>query len=96
LSVVKSDIIKFLSNSYPNFIQRDLSKLVDIVLYEMSSTLARGERVEIRDTMTLQAKIQKARISRNPKTLEKINIPEKKTIHFKMSKDWLKRVNEKK
>ena len=62
----------------------------------MSSTLARGERVEIRDTMTLQAKIQKARISRNPKTLEKINIPEKKTIHFKMSKDWLKRVNEKK
>ncbi len=96
MSVVKSDIIKFLSNSYPNFIQRDLSKLVDIVLYEMSSTLARGERVEIRDTMTLQAKIQKARISRNPKTLEKINIPEKKTIHFKMSKDWLKRVNEKK
>ena len=66
------------------------------VMTTITESLARGERVEIRDTMTLQAKIQKARISRNPKTLEKINIPEKKTIHFKMSKDWLKRVNEKK
>tara|TARA_Y100000588_G_C13359985_1_gene546072 strand:+ start:97 stop:387 length:291 start_codon:yes stop_codon:yes gene_type:complete len=96
LSLVKSDIIKYLSDSYPNFIQRDLAKLVDIILYEMSSTLARDERVEIRDVMTLQTKIQKARISRNPKTLEKVNIPKKKTIHFKMSKEWLKRINEKK
>ncbi len=96
MSLVKSDIIKYLSDSYPNFIQRDLAKLVDIILYEMSSTLARDERVEIRDVMTLQTKIQKARISRNPKTLEKVNIPKKKTIHFKMSKEWLKRINEKK
>ena len=96
MSLVKSDIIKYLSDSYPNFIQRDLAKLVDIKLYEMSSTLARDERVEIRDVMTLQTKIQKARISRNPKTLEKVNIPKKKTIHFKMSKEWLKRINEKK
>ena len=96
MSLVKSDIIKYLSDSYPNFIQRDLAKLVDIILYEMSSTLARDERVEIRDEKTLQTKIQKARISRNPKTLEKVNIPKKKTIHFKMSKEWLKRINEKK
>ncbi len=96
MSIVKSNIIKYLANNYPNFVQRDLIRLVNIVLYEMSSALARGERIEIRDMMTLRTKTQKARISRNPKTLEKINIPEKKTIHFKMSKEWLKRVNEKK
>ena len=36
---------------------------------------------------------QKARISRNPKTGEKVNTPEKKTIHFKMSKDLFIKIN---
>jgi len=37
--------------------------------------------------------IQKARISRNPKTGEKVNTPEKKSIHFKMSKEMFKKLN---
>ena len=37
--------------------------------------------------------IQKARISRNPKTGEKVNTPQKKTIHFKMAKDMFKKLN---
>ena len=36
----------------------------------------------------------KARISRNPKTNERVNTPEKKTILFKMSKEWSKKINE--
>ena len=39
---------------------------------------------------------QKARISRNPKTGEKVNTPEKKTIHFKMAKDLFKKLNNEK
>ena len=42
------------------------------------------------------SKIQKARISRNPKTNEKIDTPEKKTINFKMSKDLFKILNDEK
>ena len=52
-----------------------------------------SSRVELRDIFTLESKIQKARISRNPKTGEKVNTPEKKTIHFKMSKDLFKKLN---
>ena len=37
--------------------------------------------------------IQKARISRNPKTGEKVSTPKKKTIHFKMSKEMFKKLN---
>ena len=37
--------------------------------------------------------IQKARISRNPKTGEKVNTLQKKTIHFKMSKEMFKKLN---
>ena len=95
MSVVKSDLIKELADSYPNFLRKDLLKLVDIVLYEMQDALKRGERVELREIFTIEPKIQKARISRNPKTNEKVNTPEKKTILLKISKEWTKKINEK-
>ena len=66
------------------------------MIYEMQESLKRGERVELRDVFTFESRIQKARISRNPKTNEKINTPEKKTILFKMSHAWTKKINEKK
>ncbi len=95
MSVSKSDLIKELADGYPNFLWKDLTKLVDIALYEMQNALKRGERVELREVFSLEPKIQKARISRNPKTNEKVNTPEKKTILFKISKEWSKKINEK-
>ena len=59
----------------------------------MENALIRNERVELRDIFTLETKIQKARISRNPKTNEKVKVPEKRTVHFKMSKKWFKDLN---
>ena len=53
MSVVKSDLIKELADNYPNFLRKDLTKLVDIILYEMQNSLKRGERVELRDIFTL-------------------------------------------
>ena len=96
MSITKSDIIKKLANNYPNFLRKDLIKLFDIVIHEVQEALKRGERVELRDVFTVEPKLQKARISRNPKTNEKVNTPEKKAILFKMSKEWSKRINEKK
>ena len=95
MSIVKSDLIKQLSNSYPNFYRKDLVKLLDITIQEIHDTLRRGERVELRDVFSLEPRVQKARVSRNPKTNEKINTPEKKSILFKMSKEWAKKINEK-
>ena len=94
MSVVKSDLIKELVKNYPNFYKKDLIRLFDIALNEMKNALKRGERVELRDLFTIEPRIQKARISRNPKTNENVNTPEKKTILFKMSKEWTKKVNE--
>ena len=94
MSVVKSDLIKELAKNYPNFLKKDLIKLFDITLYEMKDALKRGERVELRDLFTIEPRIQQARISRNPKTNENVNTPEKKTILFRMSKEWTNKVNE--
>jgi len=93
LAVVKSKILKQLADNYPNFLRKDLSKLIDIILKEIENSLKKGERVELRDVFTLETRVQKARISRNPKTNERIQTKEKKSIRFKMSKDWFKRLN---
>ena len=96
MTVVKSKILNQLSRNYPNFLKKDLEKFSDIILKEIRNTLKRGERVELRGFGMFSSKIQKARISRNPKTNEKINTPTKKTIHFKMSKDMFNKLNNEK
>ncbi len=93
MSIVKSDLLKQLSDSYPNFLKKDLKKFLDVVLNEIKHSLYKRERVELRGFGVWSPHTQKARISRNPKTGEKVNTPEKKTVHFKMSKELIKKIN---
>tara|TARA_B100002052_G_scaffold158578_1_gene144466 strand:- start:101 stop:394 length:294 start_codon:yes stop_codon:yes gene_type:complete len=93
LGIVKSKLLKQISKNYPNFLKKDLDKFTDIILKEIKNTLKRGERVELRGFGMFSTHTQKARISRNPKTGEKVNTPEKKTIHFKMAKELFKKIN---
>ena len=94
MAIVKSKLLKQLSQNYPNFLKKDLEKFTNIILNEIKRALKRGDRVELRGFGVFYSNIQKARISRNPKTGEKVNTPKKKTIHFKMSKDLFKKLND--
>ena len=96
MAIVKSKLLKQLSKNYPNFLRKDLEKVTQIILHEIKQTLKRNERVELRGFGVFSTNTQKARISRNPKTGEKVNTPEKKTIHFKMAKDLFKKLNNEK
>ncbi len=93
MAIVKSKLLKQLSSNYPNFLKKDLEKFTDIILSEIKKTLKRGERVELRGFGVFYTNVQKARISRNPKTGEKVNTPKKRTIHFKIAKDLFKKLN---
>ena len=93
MATVKSNLLKQLSDSYPNFLKKDLEKFLNIILNEIKQALYKGERVELRGFGVWSIHIQKARISRNPKTGEKIETPQKKTIHFKMGKELFKKLN---
>ena len=93
MAIVKSKLLKQLSDSYPNFLKKDIEKFLNIVLNEIKKTLKRGERVELRGFGIWSIHIQKARISRNPKTGEKIQTPKKKKIHFKMAKELFNKLN---
>ena len=94
MAIVKSKLLNQLKKSYPNFLKKDLEKVVYVILNEIKQALKRGDRVELRGFGMFSTNTQKARISRNPKTGEKINTPEKKTIHFKMSKEMFKKLND--
>ena len=93
MAVVKSKLLKQLSENYPNFLKKDIEKFTNIILNEIKRTLKKGDRVELRGFGVFSTNTQKASIRRNPKTGEKVNIPEKKTIHFKMAKEMFKKLN---
>ena len=93
MAIVKSKLIKQLKKSYPNFLIRDLNKITNIILKEVSDSLIRNEGVELRNFGTLRTSTQKASIRRNPKTGGKVNVPKKRTIKWKMSKELFKKLN---
>ena len=92
----KSEIINILAKNYPNFLKRDLKKIVEIFISELRNSLKRQERVELRDVFSLEPRLKKARYARNPKSNEKVYVSEKYSINFKSSKMWSKKINEEK
>ena len=95
MAIVKSKLLKKIFENYPNFLKKDLEKFFNIILEEIKYSLKKGNRVELRGFGMWSTHVQKARISKNPKTGEKINTPEKKTIHFKMAKELFQKINNK-
>ena len=93
MAVVKSNLLKQIADQYPNYLKKDLNKFLEILLKEIMNSLKKGERVEFRDWGIFYTNIQKERISRNPKTGEKVKTPQKRSIHFKMSKKMFNKIN---
>ena len=60
MAIVKSELLKELKKSYPNFLTRDLNKIIEIVLKEIKLTLNKDEGVELRNFGTFRTNIQKA------------------------------------
>ena len=89
----KSKILKQLCDNYPNFLKKDISLFVEIILKEIKQALKRGDRCELRGFGIFYTNIQKARISRNPATGARVNTPQKRTIQWKMSKEMFKKLN---
>ena len=93
MAVVKSKLLKQLSTNYPNFLKKDLEKFTNIILNEIKRSLKRGDRVELRGFGVFSTSIQKARISRNPKTGAAVAVPAKNVPFFRMGKGMKDRLN---
>ena len=95
MSVVKSQILEQLKKNYPKFPKKDLEKALDLVFDEIINGISKNNNVEIRGFGSFKIKKSKPREGRNPKNGIKINIPEKNKVQWKISKDFLKKINPK-
>ena len=76
-----------------NISRMEASKIVQIFFDDMTETLARGDRVEIRGLCSFYVKNYKSYMGRNPKTGEKVKIRPKKLPFFKPGKELKERVD---
>ena len=91
--MVRSELLQKLCNLYPNILRKDIKKILEIIFHELTEALCRGENIEIRGFGIFKTTLKKARIGRNPKNSESVQIPEKRAIKWKMSKIFFNRLN---
>ena len=91
--MVRSELLQKLCNQYPQLLRKDVEKILEIIFFQMSEALSRGESIEIRGFGTYRTIKRKARIGRNPKNSQPVQIPEKNAIRWKMSKTFFNRLN---
>ena len=91
--MVKSELLQELCNQNPQLIRKDIEKILKVIFSEIIEALSKGENVEIRGFGTYKLTKKKARIGRNPKNSEIVQIPEKNAIKWKMSKTFFSRLN---
>jgi len=91
--MVRSELLKKLCNRHPNILRKDIEKILEIIFLEIVSALREGKNIEIRGFGTYKIIKRKARIGRNPKNSELVQIPEKKVIKWKISKTFFNQLN---
>ena len=91
--MVKSELLQKMCNLHPNILRKDMERIFEIIFGEFVKAFSRGENIEIRGFGAYKVATRKARIGRNPKNSEIVQIPEKKAIKWKMSKIFFNRIN---
>ncbi len=91
--MVRSELLQKMRNLHPNILSRDMEKIFEIIFLEFTKAFCRDENIEIRGFGTYKIAKRKARIGRNPKNSQLVQIPEKKAIKWKMSKTFFNRLN---
>lgn len=90
----KSEFIQLLSSKQPNLSESDVSTAVMQIIKRMTDELASGGRIEIREFGAFSLKYRRAKLGRNPKTGERVSVPQKHSIHFKPGTELRVRVND--
>ena len=84
--MTKSELITLLSDKFSQLVHKDAELSVKTIINSLDNTLSKGGRVEIRGFGSFSLNHRPARLGRNPKTGEKVNVPEKFVPHFKPGK----------
>ena len=85
--MTKSELITQLSDKFSQLVHKDAELSVKTIIDSLGNTLSKGDRVEIRGFGSFSLNHRPARLGRNPKTGEKVSVPEKFVPHFKPGKE---------
>ena len=91
--MTKSELIAKLAERFPQLVAKDADYAVKMILDAMTDALARGDRIEIRGFGSFALNYRPPRTGRNPKSGEKVLVPEKYVPHFKAGKELRERVD---
>jgi len=84
-TITKKELIdRIADNSQSKRVQ--VKKIVQQFLDEIVNELGKGNRLEFRDFGVFETKLRKARKAQNPKTLAPVEVPEKRTVKFKVGR----------
>jgi integration host factor subunit beta len=71
-----------------------VKEVLQCFLDEVTSELGRGNRLEFRDFGVFEPKVCAARVAQNPKTLQRVEVPPKRTVKFKVGRMMKQRLQE--
>jgi len=92
--MTRSELIARIAQKNPHLYQRDVERIVSAIFEEIAGALARGDRVELRGFGAFSVKHREARVGRNPRTGESVDVAEKTVPFFKTGKQLRERINE--
>ena len=93
--MIRSELIQKIAEENPHLYQRDVERIVNTIFEEITSAMARGDRVELRGFGAFSVKKRDARLGRNPRTGEAVEVEEKHVPFFKTGKLLRDRLNRK-
>ncbi|MCB1490460.1 MAG: integration host factor subunit beta [Rhodobiaceae bacterium] len=92
--MIKSELVQRIASANPHLYQRDVEHIINTILDEIVGALARGERVELRGFGAFSVKNRPARVGRNPRTGDRVEVEEKHVPFFKTGKEMRERLND--
>ena len=92
--MIKSELVQKLTAQNPHLYQRDLDRIVNLILDEITGALKAGDRVELRGFGAFSIRERKARTGRNPRNGSAVDVDAKRAAAFKCGKELHKRLNE--
>ena len=91
--MIRSELVQKIADENPHLYQRDVERIVGTIFDEIINAMAAGDRVELRGFGAFSVKKRKARLGRNPRTGEAVNVAEKHVAFFKTGKLLRDRLN---
>ena len=91
--MIRSELIQKIADDNPHLYQRDVERIVNTIFDEITGAMAKGDRVELRGFGAFSVKKRDARIGRNPRTGETVQVEAKHVPFFKTGKLLRDRLN---